>query len=109
MTTPTSLAQLAQLAQKPSVENSIWYNGNRFSYLVRGAQTGGAFVLFHCHFRKGGQPPAHYHKNEDETFYILEGEIHFHIGDQRSIVRAGELAYAPKGVPHHFSLVTETA
>ncbi|MBK8500574.1 MAG: cupin domain-containing protein [Flavobacteriales bacterium] len=102
-------AALAQFARKPSVENSIWYNGHRFSYLVRAAETGGAFTLFHCHFRKGGEPPAHYHKVEDETFYVLEGEIRFHIGDQRYSARAGELAHVPKGVPHQFSLVTDTA
>jgi quercetin dioxygenase-like cupin family protein len=109
MTTHASLAQLSQFGQKPSLENSIWYNGNRFSYLVRAEQTEGAFTLFHCHFRKGGQPPAHYHQNENETFYVLEGEILFHIGDQRFTARAGELAFAPKRVPHHFTLVTDTA
>lgn len=109
MKTPASLAEFAALAQKPTVENSIWYNGNRFSYLVRAAQTRGAFVLFHCHFRKGGQPPGHYHTKEDETFYVLEGEMHFHIGENRFTAKAGDLVYAPKMVPHHFGLVTDTA
>ena len=95
--------------QKPTLENSVWYNGHTFSFLIDAEQTGGAFALMHVHFRKGGEPPAHFHKNEDEIFYVLEGEIRFHIGDKTFIAKAGELAYAPREVPHQFSLVTETA
>ncbi len=95
--------------QKPSLENSIWYNGHTFSFLLDASQTGGAFSLLYCYFRKGGEPTAHCHRNEDETFCILEGEILFHIGDRRFIAKAGELAYGPKDVPHQFKLVTETA
>jgi len=95
--------------QKPILENSIWYNGHTFSFLLDAGQTAGAFALIHCYFRRGGEPPAHFHQNEDETFYILEGEIRFHIGDKKFTAKAGELAYAPKKIPHQFSLVTETA
>ena len=94
---------------KPMLENSIWYNGHTFSFLLDSAQTGGAFALLYCHFRKGGEPPAHFHTKEDESFYMLEGEIRFHIGDKKFMAKAGELSYAPKMVPHQFSLVTETA
>ena len=72
--------------QKPILENSIWYNGNTFSFLLDAKQTAGAFALIHCYFTKGGGPPAHFHRNEDETFYILEGEIRFHIGDNEFII-----------------------
>src|SRR5215211_3618987 len=91
--------------QKPILENSIWYNGHTFSFLLDAGQTAGAFALLHCHFRKGGEPPAHFHQTEDEIFYILEGEIRFDIGDKKFTAKAGELAYAPKRIPHRFSLV----
>ncbi len=94
---------------KPTLENSIWYNGHTFSFLLDAAQTAGAFTLIHCFFRKGGEPPAHFHTKEDETFYMLNGEIRFHIGDKKFIAKAGDVVYAPKDVPHQFSLVTETA
>jgi len=95
--------------RKPILENAIWYNGHTFSFLLDAEQTAGAFVLFHCYFRKGGEPPAHFHTKEDETFYILEGEICFHIGDKKFTAKAGDLVYGPKTVPHSFSLVTDTA
>ena len=95
--------------RKPILENAIWYNGHTFSFLLDAEQTAGAFVLLHCYFRKGGEPPAHFHTKEDETFYILEGEICFHIGDKKFTAKAGDLVYGPKTVPHSFSLVTDTA
>jgi quercetin dioxygenase-like cupin family protein len=95
--------------QKPGLENSTWYNGHTFSFLLDAAKTEGTCALIHCYFRKGGEPPAHFHQVEDETFYVLEGEIDFHIGDKKFRAKAGELAYAPKRIPHQFSLVTETA
>jgi quercetin dioxygenase-like cupin family protein len=95
--------------QKLILENSIWYNGNTFSFLLDAEQTKGTFSLTHCYFRKGGEPPAHLHRNEDETFYILEGEIRFQVGSKNFKAKAGEVAYAPKGTPHHFSLITDRA
>ncbi len=68
-----------------------------------------AFTLIHCFFRKGGEPPAHFHQLEDETFYVLESEINFHIGDRRFTAKAGDSVFAPRDVPHHFSLETPTA
>jgi quercetin dioxygenase-like cupin family protein len=97
------------LQAQPTLENSIWYNGHTFSFLLDSNQTASTFALIHCHFRRGGEPPAHFHLKEDETFYILEGEIHFHIGAKNFTAKAGDLAHVTKGIPHQFSLVTETA
>jgi quercetin dioxygenase-like cupin family protein len=95
--------------QKPTLENSIHYIAHTFSFLATGKDTDGAFSLIHCHFRKGFMAPPHYHKLEDESFYILEGEIDFHVGDKKVNAKAGEFILLPKNVPHHFNLVTETA
>ena len=89
---------------KPILENAIWYNGHTFSFLLDAGQTAGAFVLLHCYFRKGGEPPAHFHTKEDETFYMLEGEIRFHIGDKKFIAKAGDLVYGPKRCTTSFLL-----
>jgi quercetin dioxygenase-like cupin family protein len=44
-------------------------------------------------------PPLHTHAF-DETFYLLDGELTFQVGDQLTTARAGELAFALGGVPH---------
>jgi quercetin dioxygenase-like cupin family protein len=50
----------------------------------------------------GGRPPLHRH-DFDETFYLLEGELTFQLDDQVFTRRAGELAFAPRGVAHTYA------
>jgi len=54
--------------------------------------------------RKGNCPPRHIHRNEDESFYILEGEITALIGDQTIRGTPGTLIFGPRGVPHSFEI-----
>ena len=61
-------------------------------------RTGGAFTIF-----EENEPvdtPLHVHENEDELFYVLEGEHIFRIGDEELRVGPGGLAFAPRGIPH---------
>ena len=97
------------VTQKPTIENSVHYLAHTFSFLATGDDTGNAYSLIHCFFRKGFTPPAHFHTCEDESFFILEGEIEFQAGADKFIAGAGELVVLPKGVPHSFNLVSETA
>ncbi len=46
----------------------------------------------------GDQPPLHRH--QDEGFYVLEGELSLWAGDEHVVLRAGQFANAPRGVPH---------
>jgi mannose-6-phosphate isomerase-like protein (cupin superfamily) len=60
--------------------------------------TGGAFTIF-----EENEPvdtPLHVHENEDELFYVLEGEHAFRVGDQEFRAGPGGLVFAPRGVPH---------
>ena len=47
-------------------------------------------------------PPLHFH-DFDEAFYVLEGELTFRLSDELFTRRAGELAFAPRGVPHTYA------
>ena len=46
-------------------------------------------------------PGPFLHKHDfDEAFYVLEGELTFQVEDVVITKRAGELAFAPRGVAH---------
>ena len=47
-------------------------------------------------------PPLHHHAF-DETFYVFEGELTFQLKDEVFTRKAGELAFAPRNVPHTFA------
>jgi quercetin dioxygenase-like cupin family protein len=46
----------------------------------------------------------HIHHREDEAFYVLEGEMTFHVGGERLATRAGSLVFLPRDVPHSFTV-----
>jgi uncharacterized RmlC-like cupin family protein len=49
------------------------------------------------------------HHNEDETFYVLEGEVTFLVGDERIDVSAGDYLFGPREVPHAYVVRSERA
>ena len=97
------------ISQKPTLENSVHYLAHTFSFLATGKDTDNAYALIHCHFRKGFTPPPHFHKYEEESFYILDGMIEFQAGDKKFRAGAGELVTLQREVPHSFNLVSDTA
>jgi quercetin dioxygenase-like cupin family protein len=50
--------------------------------------------------RPGGGVSPHFHKGHSDSFYVLEGELEFHVGDE--VVRGGPGTFvlAPPGVVH---------
>jgi mannose-6-phosphate isomerase-like protein (cupin superfamily) len=69
--------------------------------LVRasGQSTGGALSLFE-ELPPMIDTPRHLHANEDELFYVLEGEHVIEVGDEEHRVGPGAAVFAPRGVPH---------
>src|SRR5215203_2673155 len=73
-------------------------------------QTGGRFSLIE-EFAPGGEgTPLHVHREDDETFYILEGELTFYLNEgQPTPASAGSFVHIPGGVIHAFKVDSETA
>ena len=65
---------------------------------------GGVFVIEHTHLLPGG-PAMHMHLNQEEWFYVMEGQVIFQVGDQRLQLHPGESVLAPRRIPHTFSAV----
>ncbi len=72
--------------------------------------TGDDMMLAHVYLDKGAIVPQHSHHNEQLT-YILEGALHFWIGEDGSeeiVVRAGEVLHIPSNVPHRAEALEDT-
>ena len=89
-------------------ENSRAIPGALFHFLANGQQTGNLFSLIYIEVYKGHEPPAHVHKHEDESYYILEGLIRFWVGNEIIDAKAGDFVHLPKGIPHKFELQSNT-
>lgn len=92
---------------RQSLEQSVWYSGWLLTFLATGQDTQGQFALQEQVGRKGNVPPPHIHHREDETFYVLEGEMTFSIGDRTIKATPGTMVFAPRDVVHSFTIDAE--
>ena len=71
------------------------------SVWLSGADTGGAYCLLEIGLAPAMMVPRHTHTREDETYYVLAGELEVIVGDEVSTLRPGESLTAPRNIPHH--------
>ena len=57
----------------------------------------------------GVEPPMHVHRNEDEWYYLLDGEVSFHVGEETHRGAPGSLVFLPRAVPHTFTIESARA
>jgi quercetin dioxygenase-like cupin family protein len=80
----------------------LWFLNTRVAVRVSyedGAD--GASVLEH-QAPYGDSPPLHIHRDEDEVFHVLEGDVRFVVGGHESRAGAGETLMVPKGAAHTY-------
>lgn len=58
---------------------------------------------------RGFGPPLHNHLDEDELFIIMDGTLAFHTGGQGFVHEAGSFALLPRGIPHTFQVLSDSA
>jgi steroid delta-isomerase-like uncharacterized protein len=68
--------------------------------------TNGAFGLVeHWEVPPGFASPYHTHHREDESFYVLQGEVAFVIDGKWRRVGPGSFVFGPREIPHGFKVV----
>jgi len=103
MTTLTHEPTTARLLHRPAATGpSYWGPGDRYTFLVTGEETGGAYFVMEAYVPPGGGPPPHIHTREDETFYVLEGQVEFLLGDATILAGPGDFVNVPRGTVHRF-------
>jgi quercetin dioxygenase-like cupin family protein len=56
-------------------------------------------------FHANGGPARHLHYEQDEWFYVLEGDFLIEVGNERRMLQAGDSLLAPRQVPHVWAFV----
>ena len=92
---------------RQSLKESVWYSGHLLTFLATGEDTQGRFALIEIVGRKGNVPPPHIHHREDETFYILEGEMTASVSGQTIKGTPGTVIFLPRNVVHSFEIESE--
>src|SRR5215211_3375094 len=89
---------------------AFWFFGGLVTVKASAQQTGGRFALTEQLFPGGIATPLHSQPEDDESFYVLEGELTFYLEDDQPLpASAGAFVHVPAGVPHAFQVDSETA
>ena len=75
--------------------------GGRMVVKVRDGDTGGSFSVHDNVIPAGSPGPLpHLHRDHEETFYVLEGELTVRVGERRITAPVGSFVVIPRGVVH---------
>jgi quercetin dioxygenase-like cupin family protein len=88
--------------RKPNEGRTIAVVGDVYRFMATSEHTNGKYSMWEAIVPPGGGPPPHVHSREEESFYILEGEITFQIGEDLVVATAGMFANMSVGTPHSF-------
>jgi len=82
--------------------DQLWFLNTLVTVRVSDDEGQGGISVLESVAPYGDSPPLHIHETEDETFYVLDGELRLRAGDADVRLRAGECMLAPKGVAHTY-------
>lgn len=83
---------------------------NTLDIKISSKDTDGELAVFEqTGLTPNGGPPLHIHPNQDEWFFVTEGEYLFQVGEEKYIMKAGDTIFLPRNVPHAFIQLTEKA
>lgn len=81
---------------------AYWGPGELMTFLATGKETGGAFFMADVSVVPGAGTPPHIHHREDESFYLFEGTLTMHVGEDTIAASAGDFVFLPREIPHSF-------
>lgn len=70
---------------------------------VMGSVTTGNLDIVDHRIPPGYAPPLHVHRESDEVFFLVDGHLQVHCGDDTWQAEPGSLIFLPRGVPHGFT------
>jgi quercetin dioxygenase-like cupin family protein len=86
-----------------------WWMGGLSVIKAAGRETGGQYTLLEVLEPRGIEVPLHVHHNEDEAFFVLEGAMTFYVGEEVHKAGAGSYVFAPRDIPHAYTVDSEQA
>jgi quercetin dioxygenase-like cupin family protein len=98
------MTALEPLAVASGAGEARWWFGALAELKATAADTGGQMTIVEVSEHAGAEAPLHVHHRDDEAFWILEGEVTFEVGDETIEARVGDYVFAPRDIPHRFTV-----
>jgi quercetin dioxygenase-like cupin family protein len=102
------LAELLPQAVDASEGDAYWFLNNLEIVKATSASTGGAYSLLYQISPPGHATPYHLHHEEDEAFYVLDGEFTFICNGRKTVLGPGGYVFLPRNIPHGIRCTSKT-
>ena len=89
-------------------QDPVYFPPGSVGLKVTGNDTLGAYSFAESIAQPGSGPVPHRHSREDESFYVLDGQLEFRVGERVIVAAPGSFVFAPRGIPHTFKNVGTT-
>ena len=90
-------------------QEQLWFFGGLTTIKADAVSTGGRVMVTEHLAPRGTGSPLHVHRNEDEWFYVLEGELTIWVAGESIVAGEGSFVFGPRDVPHTFVVSSEQA
>ena len=94
------------IIRMPDENKGVILRGQPMVFLVTGEDTRHT-SMFDWTIPAGFATGRHVHRVQEETFYVLEGECVWHVGETTVRATPGTYLFIPPGVPHNITNVSE--
>lgn len=96
----------AAVIRMPEENRGVMLRGHPMVFLVTGEDTKHT-SMFDWTIPAGFVTGLHVHRVQEETFYVLDGECVWHVGDRTIHATPGTFLFIPPGVRHNITNVGE--
>ena len=79
--------------------------GDHHLIKLTGKDTDGKFTVILQDNPPNTQIPMHVHKNEDELYKVIEGEVEFTVDGKTTILNGGDTIFLPRNIPHTWKVI----
>ena len=86
----------------PGAGRTYRYGGSDTIFKITGDETGDRYEIHESTLAPGGGPPPHIHSDVIHSFFVLEGDVEFWVGQERLLTPTGGFVFVPAGIPHTF-------
>jgi quercetin dioxygenase-like cupin family protein len=102
------LAELLPRVVDASEGDAYWFLNNLEVVKATSASTGGAYSLLYQIAPAGHATPYHMHHDENEAFYVLDGQYTFICAGKKTVLGPGGYIFLPRRIPHGIRCTSKT-
>lgn len=93
----------------PEAQQAVWFMGALVRVRASGDATAGTLAVLEQRGERGYGSPLHRHLAEEETFFVLDGELRVEVGGEAYAAGPGAVAFLPRQLPHAFVVTSPQA